>query len=108
MYLGSDASLEYLLVCMRAVQELGCVMTDGRVQEAALAEQLAAVGLTTGARLSDTDVGIIRCIRQGLSTRETAIELGVSGRTVESHLTRLYEKFGAKNRVELANLTRHI
>ena len=41
----------------------------------------------------------------GLSNDEIATEMGVTTRTVESHLTRLYERFDARSRTELAART---
>ncbi len=38
----------------------------------------------------------------GLSNDEIAVQLGVITRTVEAHLTRLYERFDARSRAELA------
>ena len=38
----------------------------------------------------------------GLSNDEIAAAMGVIARTMEAHLTRLYERFGARSRTELA------
>lgn len=57
------------------------------------------------AGLSDTQTRIIELIRAGKTNRQIAAELGVSEKTVERHLTRLFGKTGCRSRVELATTT---
>ena len=45
---------------------------------------------------------MLRCIADGLTTRQTATRLGLSERTVESHIAKLYGKLGARTRIQAA------
>jgi DNA-binding CsgD family transcriptional regulator len=70
--------------------------------ERAAAEQ-ARLGLTrsTSLALTPTEARVARLAGDGLSTREVAAELGISPRTVETHLASLYGKLGVASRAEL-------
>lgn len=48
---------------------------------------------------------VINCAKAGLSAKETAKELQISARTVETHYINLYSKLNVKNKIELINLT---
>jgi len=52
--------------------------------------------------LSVREREVLARIVDGRSNDEIAGELGVTSRTVEAHLTRLYERFGVHSRTELA------
>ena len=49
---------------------------------------------------------IIRNVGRGMTNKEIAAELGISEQGVKVHISRLLERYGAENRVELVNLTR--
>jgi len=55
-----------------------------------------------GRPLSGRERQILELLVAGLSNDEIAAKLGVISRTVEGHLTRLYEDFHARSRTELA------
>ncbi len=63
----------------------------------------ARLGLTrsTAMALTPTEARVARLAGDGLSTREVAAELGISPRTVETHLASLYGKLGVTSRAEL-------
>jgi DNA-binding CsgD family transcriptional regulator len=52
--------------------------------------------------LSATEQRIIELIRDGLTNRQIALDIRVSEKTVENHLTRLFARTGCRSRVELA------
>lgn len=52
--------------------------------------------------LTPSERKIVRLAQRGLTNAEIATELGVSGRTVENHLSRAYSKLGVRSRTELA------
>jgi DNA-binding CsgD family transcriptional regulator len=52
--------------------------------------------------LSDTEQRIIELIRGGLTNRQIALDIRVSEKTVENHLTRLFARTGCRSRVQLA------
>ena len=68
----------------------------------------AAGGLAFGVRpgngvtLSDRERDVMRLVVDGASNDEVGARLGISSRTVESHLRRLFERVGAASRTELA------
>ena len=49
---------------------------------------------------------ILRGVARGRTNKDIASELGISEQGVKVHISRLLERYGAENRVELVNLTR--
>jgi NarL family two-component system response regulator LiaR len=58
----------------------------------------------TFAFLSPREKDIITLLKQSLDNRQIAERLGLSVRTVENHLARIYDKTGVASRKELFNL----
>jgi DNA-binding NarL/FixJ family response regulator len=56
------------------------------------------------ARLSKREQGILELVAQGLTDTEIADEIGLSQYTVKTHIRRVYEKLGAKNRPHAVTL----
>lgn len=52
---------------------------------------------TTGG-LSPRSLDVLRGLERGLSSSAIGVELGVSGATVKTHLTRMYRQLGATDR----------
>jgi len=50
--------------------------------------------------LTSREQEVLRLIARGLSTREISEELVLSERTSARHITNIYAKIGARNRVE--------
>ena len=75
------------------------------------AEQAAAQSLSLSptrlaplrTSLSEREVEIIELVATGLTNQEIAIELTISMRTVDNHVSNIFTKTGAKNRVALIN-----
>ncbi len=44
---------------------------------------------------------VVKCILRGMSDKQIAVTIGISVNTVRTHLSRLFVKFGAQDRVEL-------
>ena len=55
-------------------------------------------------RPSERELGAIRLVAQGATNDEIAGDLGISIKTVESHLRRLFGRYGVLSRTELAML----
>lgn len=85
------------------------------LKTAPIAELLAAIrgaaagGMHFGVRpiggeapLSARELDVVRLVTEGLSNDEIAARLGVSPKTVESHLRRLFERHHLASRTELA------
>jgi DNA-binding CsgD family transcriptional regulator len=49
---------------------------------------------------------IVRSIARGMTNKDIAAELGISEQGVKVHISRLLERYGAENRVELVSVTR--
>ncbi len=50
--------------------------------------------------LSTRELEVLRLVAVGLPDKQVAEQLGISQKTVRNHLTRVYGKLGAGNRVE--------
>lgn len=48
------------------------------------------------------ELEVLRLVVDGMSNDQVGVELGITTRTVEAHLTRLYERSGTQSRTELA------
>jgi two-component system, NarL family, response regulator LiaR len=59
---------------------------------------------TAGATLTSREMEVLRLVSQGLSNHQVARRLGLSMRTVEAHLTHIYNKLGVGSRTEAALL----
>ncbi len=53
--------------------------------------------------LSARQKAILRCLHRGSENKQIAAELGVSIKTVESHLTNIYRTLGVQSRLEAVN-----
>jgi DNA-binding NarL/FixJ family response regulator len=53
--------------------------------------------------LSEREIEIIELVAQGLTNQEIAAALTISKRTVDNHVSNIFTKTGAKNRVALLN-----
>jgi two-component system, NarL family, nitrate/nitrite response regulator NarL len=62
---------------------------------------LPAVGATTG-KLTRRERQVLNLVIAGCSNKEIAQQCAVSEQTVKHHLTRMFDKVGASNRLELA------
>ncbi|MCU1367681.1 MAG: family ATPase [Ilumatobacteraceae bacterium] len=76
--------------------------------EARVETELQAAGVPTDtslpvhAILTSQELRVARLVAAGASNRDIGLDLFVSQRTVETHLTTIFRKLGAKNRRELA------
>ncbi len=55
-------------------------------------------------RPSDREIVVLGLIGAGASNAEAARSLGLSEKTIESHLRRLFDRYGVLSRTELAVL----
>jgi DNA-binding NarL/FixJ family response regulator len=55
-----------------------------------------------GAHLTARELEVVRLVVEGRSNDEIGASLGIGAKTVETHLRRLFERFGVASRTELA------
>ncbi len=60
--------------------------------------------LQTAYRITDREFMVMELCVRGATNREIALSLGVSVRTVETHVIHVYNKLGVNNRIELMNV----
>lgn len=73
-------------------------------QDPASWEAKGLAGLARDVGISDREKEIIRLVALGLDNREIGKRLFISPKTVKNHMTSIYAKTGARNRVQLTNL----
>lgn len=84
---------------------LGVVMSDADVPLAATVPADAPTAAGEGhPSLSAREWEVARCVARGLTNAEIAKDLGVSRRTVATHLERIYERLQIHSRAALAHL----
>jgi DNA-binding NarL/FixJ family response regulator len=89
---------------------VGYVLKTAPIDELLTAIRRAAAGklsfdvrpAAAGARVSAREREVIAAVVDGLSNDEIAGRLGISSKTVESHLRRLFERHSVASRTELA------
>ena len=90
-YLVKTAPLDAILDAIRAVAAGGTAFS---------ASAVGAVR-TAPRRPSDREIQVLGLLRAGASNAEVAASLGVSEKTVESHLRRMFDRYGVLSRTEL-------
>lgn len=91
-FLLKTTPLPDLIAAIRAIAAGGTAFTNEQIRDG----QAGFVNLTERER------EIVRLVLDGKSNDEIALLLRTSRKTVEYHLSRLYERFGLVTRVELA------
>jgi DNA-binding NarL/FixJ family response regulator len=71
-------------------------------QKLMLKIQQSASPAPVGYMLTNREIDVLRCLAQGLSNREIALELSISTRTVTTHVRNILDKTGLNNRTQLA------
>jgi two-component system invasion response regulator UvrY len=100
-YLNKQAAPEHLV---QAVQK---ILQGGKYVSSSLAEKLASdasrAARTAHEKLSDREFQVMRLLVSGKSLKEVAAELSLSVKTISTFHTRIWEKLGVKNDVELVH-----
>lgn len=91
-FLLKTTPLPELIHAIRSVAAGGTAFTNEQIRN----------GQAGFVKLTDRERDIVRLVLAGRSNDEIAGELTTSRKTVEYHLSRLYERFGIMTRVELA------
>ncbi len=95
---------ESLLQAIEAVRRGQSLLDPHTTQQVMqrMRRQEAQLQASTFQGLSRREMEVLLLVSQGKSNREIAGELSLSEKTVRNHLTRLFEKLGLNNRIELA------
>ncbi len=102
-YISKVDAPEAILSALRRIQS-GRLAVGERVMELALERMAGPAPKARAGRLSSREEEVIDLVGQGLTTRAIAERLHLSVKTVETHLARLREKLGARNKNELSRI----
>jgi DNA-binding NarL/FixJ family response regulator len=91
-FLLKTAPLDEIVDAVRRVAAGGTSFTAEQIRESRTAD----------VRLTERERSILRLVLESLSNDEIAARLGLSRKTVEANLTRLYDRFDVLSRTELA------
>lgn len=93
-YLVKTADVDEILLAVRTVVAGGTWYRAADLQASASAPRAP----------SGRELGVLGCVVGGLTNDEVGLHLGLSVKTVESHLRRLFDRYGVASRTELAVL----
>jgi two-component system NarL family response regulator len=98
-YILKDIAADALIACIRDVLAGKTYLAPAAA--AKLAERVTRVQLTP------RELATLRSMAEGKSNKEVATELGISERTVKTHLGHLFEKLGVTSRTEALKVASH-
>lgn len=110
-YLTKDMTPDALVRAIRGARD-GDLAMPRRLAAEVVGELARSRGAPPGAgaqgldRLTSRESEVLRMISGGMTDREAADALGISVRTVETHVSNLLHKLGVRNRVEASRLYR--
>jgi DNA-binding NarL/FixJ family response regulator len=93
-FLDKSADVAAILAAVRAVADGGTAFSAATLDAARTAPRSP----------STREVEVISLIQRGATSDEIGVRLGISARTVESHVRRLFDRYGVVSRAELAVL----
>lgn len=93
-YISKAADVPEILAAIRTVAGGGTVFTAAALQQSRTARR----------RPSDRELQVIGLVVAGATNAEVAASLELSEKTIESHLRRLFDRYGLLSRTELAVL----
>jgi two-component system response regulator DesR len=96
-FLDKGVELDEVLLAVRTVAAGGTAFSAATLDAARYAPRPP----------SDREVAVLRELNTGATSDEIGARLGISSRTVESHLRRLFDRYGVVSRTELAVLSVH-
>jgi len=117
-YMLKDAPPERLIEAIKAAGKGEC-RVSGSLVRSLFARARRSEGISggqdstarrftppSGETLTQRDKEVLACLIKGESNKEIARDLGLSPNTIRNQLQRLQDRFGARNRVQLALLAR--
>ena len=108
-FLLKDAGPALLIEAVRAASAGDALISPSvtvrllkQFAQAARVATARSPGAGAGSQLSERELDIARGIARGRTNQEIAAELFISLSTVKTHITRIQNKLGVRNRVEIA------
>jgi DNA-binding CsgD family transcriptional regulator len=98
LYRAASAGLVLALTGMLAHAAAGLVRSAAASRAGAPAVSLPEAVAAAGPGLSSREIEVLRALARGARNREIAGQLGISERTVKSHLGSIYQKLGVQTR----------
>jgi non-specific serine/threonine protein kinase len=86
----------------RAWAEGGAMSLEAAIAEALAVEGPPATGESAYAKLTPTELQVLRLLVDGSTTKQIASQLVVAVSNVDRHITHIYTKLGVRNRAEAA------
>ena len=107
---GGEAARDLLVGLYPTLADPALAQFARRILEAfpALRKPLPAAPPGLVEPLTEREVQVLRLLSLGLSTRAVADRLVISHATVKTHIRHIFEKLGAKNRVEALNRAKEL
>lgn len=102
-YILKDGEMEELLRATRAAARGESPLSPRAAQAV-----LSARGARTGPELTDREREVMELVVSRLTNREIAERLEISEKTVKTHLTRIYQRFGIENRTQAISWAQRI
>jgi DNA-binding NarL/FixJ family response regulator len=106
-YLVKTSKLEEVIDGIRRIATGGAPLSTsiaGVVVKVLRTNKPSGEGSTGLDALTPRERQVLRLLAAGVSTRETAAQLTISPKTVETHRVRIYAKLGCKSAVELTRI----
>jgi DNA-binding NarL/FixJ family response regulator len=106
-YVLKSAEPEDLVAAVRAVHE-GKSALDPSVLRKVMANLTGGPPSGTAEKLSAREIEVIRLAARGYTNKAIGVQLGISDRTVQGHLTNIYGKLGVASRTEAVTRAIHM
>jgi DNA-binding NarL/FixJ family response regulator len=107
-YVLKDAGMDELLRAIRAISRGESALDPVVTARLIKVHQELQQGDHGIKDLTPAEVGVLKLLTRGLSNRGLAAELGVSVRTVTTHIRHILDKLGVDNRVQAALYAREL
>jgi len=97
-YLLKDTDRETLFDTIRAASRGETLLKPEILARILSASNEGSVSTATGGELTERELEVLRGVAQGERSKEIALRLGISERTVKAHLASIYNRLGVDSR----------
>jgi DNA-binding NarL/FixJ family response regulator len=103
-YITKNCSIEEM---MEAIEEVhaGNIYLEKNILELLHKKEMLSTGDERWQLLSSREVEVVYAVREGLTSKEIALLLDITMKTVEVHRNNIMRKLGVRNTAALVNLT---